>query len=163
VAFEAQLEYSPQLVRRAVLAYWKRTIGIILPIVTVIVLADFAFLLVRGDRSWVIGAESVVLLLVLLFGAAAYFVHYRNGLAKLRQMKVPTARFVADEDTFTFESEIGSSTFGWRSIKEAWCYPGFWLLLFSRAQFATIPLDSMSTEMQRYALDRIRSAGGKIS
>jgi len=161
---EARLAYNVPLLRRAAFAFWKRSIGMYLPLAVIVMLAAITSQIANGDRSWIVGVEGAVLLMTLAFMVALYFVHYRNALAKLRAMGGRAeARFVADDETFTLESAIGRSTFAWSSIKEVWCFPAFWLLLFSKAQFATIPLECVPLEMQAHVLDRIRSAGGKIA
>jgi hypothetical protein len=92
-----------------------------------------------------------------------YWVHYRNSMAKLRDMKEPVATFVADEDTFTLASDHGSSTLKWEAIKEVLKFDGFWLLLFPKAHFATIPLDDVSDAMRSYVLERVKRSGGSVS
>jgi hypothetical protein len=92
-----------------------------------------------------------------------YWVHYRNSMAKFRDMKEPVATFLADEDSFTLTSDYGSSTLKWKAIKEVWEFEGFWLLLFSKANFATIPLDGVSDEMRSYVLERVKRNGGSAA
>ena len=92
-----------------------------------------------------------------------YWVHYRNSMAKFRDMKEPVATFVADEASFTLASDHGSSTLKWEAIKEVWGFEGFWLLLFSKAHFATIPLEGLSTEMRAYILEKVKRGGGSVA
>jgi hypothetical protein len=44
-----------------------------------------------------------------------------------------------------------------------WRFESYWLLLFSKAHFATIPLEGISEQMRVYVLERVKCAGGKIS
>ena len=92
-----------------------------------------------------------------------YWIHYRNSMAKFRDMKEPVANFVADEESFTLASDQGSSTLKWEAIKEVWGFQGFWLLLFSKAHFVMIPLDGLSDEMRRYILERVKRGGGRVA
>ncbi|MDR7194561.1 hypothetical protein J2W68_003309 [Luteimonas terrae] len=39
--------------------------------------------------------------------------------------------------------------------------PGVWRVLFSRAQFITLPLACMSQDMQQFIAQRIETRGGK--
>jgi hypothetical protein len=163
MSFQTQLTYDIPLLRRAVFAYWRRSIGLVLPAAFAFLVADLVFLLASGDTSWIVGVFATVIFLTGVFFAALYVIHYRNALQKLRDMGAPHARFRADEPTFTVESKIGHSTFRWSSIREVWRFPTFWLLLFSKAQFMTLPLSCVSTEMQVFILRRIQAMGGKIS
>jgi hypothetical protein len=162
VIHEADLNYNVALIRRAVFAYWKRSIGIGLPIAGVILVANLGVLVAFGDRSWILGADATGLVLFFVFAASLYVVHYRNALAKLREMTVPHAKFIAEDAEFTLESGAGRSTLRWSTVKELWRYPDFWLLMFSAAHFVTLPLGGMSVDMQSYTLDRLRAAGAKI-
>jgi hypothetical protein len=92
-----------------------------------------------------------------------YWVHYRNSMGKLRDMKEPLATFVAEEESFTLASDHGSSTLKWEAIKEVWGFDGFWLLLFSKAHFATIPLEGLTDEMRAYVLEKVKQGGGKVA
>ena len=60
-------------------------------------------------------------------------------------------------------SAIGTTTFNWSTIKEIWQFDDFWLLLFSRAQFATLPTACLPAEMRDFIAEKVRSAGGKVS
>jgi hypothetical protein len=64
---------------------------------------------------------------------------------------------------YTLASDHGSSTLKWEAIKEVWGFQGFWLLLFSKAHFATIPLDDLSDEMRSYVLERVKRSGGRVA
>ena len=84
-------------------------------------------------------------------------------MAKLRDMKQPVATLVADEESFTLASDHGSSTLKWDAIKEIWGFQDFWLLLFSKAHFATIPLEGLSEEMRAYILEKVKRGGGRVA
>jgi hypothetical protein len=43
-----------------------------------------------------------------------------------------------------------------------WRYPSFWLLFFSKTQFATLPLADFSPEAKAFILERVQDSGGKI-
>jgi hypothetical protein len=159
----ATLRYDEQLVNRAVRAYWRRSLGIGV-LVGVPLLCVFLFMrLADGDRSWHVGLLAGAVLLGIAMPILVYWVHYRNSMAKFRDMKDPVAVFVAEQDSFTLASDHGSSTLKWEAIKEVWGFDGFWLLLFSKAHFATIPLAGLSDEMRAYVLERVKRSGGSVA
>ncbi len=156
------LNYTESLLRQAVYAFWLRTVGIGFFVALSLLACSLAWMLWRGDRSWLVGALGAFLLLGLGMAVLVYFVHLRNTLAKFRAMGAPTAVLELGEASFAVSSGLGSSTLAWSAVTEVWCYPSFWLLLFSKAQFVTLPLASAPPEMQAYILSRVSGAGGRV-
>ena len=159
----ATLRYNEHLVRQAVLSYWCRSMGVGMLAAIAIVAALFIWRLAEGDRSWVVGVLATVVILGIAMPGAVYLVHYRNSMSKFREMGSPVASLVADESSFTFTSDRGSSTLRWDTITEVWRFRTFWLLLFSKAQFTTVPLQGVPEQMQSYILERVQAAGGRIA
>jgi hypothetical protein len=160
--YRATLEYDVQLVRRAVRSYWRRSMGWSVLLGVPLLGAVLANRLIDGDRSWQVGLLAGTLLLGVAMPIAVYCVHYRNSMAKLRQMRAPRATFIADDESFTLASESGSSTLKWDSVKEIWVFEGYWLLMFTKAQFVTIPLAGVPAEMRAFVLHRVKQGGGKV-
>jgi hypothetical protein len=143
--------------------YWRKTVGFGLVVGVALMTVFLSWLLVNGDRSWIVGLVAAVILLGVLMPAAVYVVHYRNSMGKFREMSQPVAELVADEDAFTFSSDRGTTSLKWDAVKEVWRFESLWLLLFSKAQFVTVPLENVPSPMQAFILDRVRASGGKIS
>lgn len=162
MSYETTLTYTEPLVRQAVFAFWRRSIGIGYVLALVVAAFGLGFLISQGNHSWLIGALATVLALGVVFVVLLYFIHYRNSLDKLREMGSPHANFRADEATFTISSGIGTTTLQWPAVKELWQFSGVWLFLYSKAQFSTLPLSDLSVEMQAFILQRVQAAGGKI-
>lgn len=160
---QTTLNYNESLIRETVFAFWRKSFGPIFFITLIAVSFGLAVLVQRGDRSWLVGALATSLALVIAFLIGIYVVHYRNSLNKFHRMGRPQATFLVEDASFTLTSGIGSSTMEWSIVKEVWRFPSFWLLLFSKAQFVTLPLADMSREMQEFTLQKIRSAGGKVT
>jgi YcxB-like protein len=159
----ATLRYTERLVAQAVRAFWRKTIGYGLLVAVALMIALLVWLLVEGDRSWIIGLTAAVVLLGIVMPVAVYFVHYRNSMGKFREMFRPVAEFVADDDIFTFSSDLGTISLKWNSVTEVWRFESLWLLLFSKAQFVTLPLEDVPGPMQAFILDRVKASGGKIA
>jgi len=159
----ATLKYDEHLVNRAVRSYWRRSLGVGVLIAVPLLCVFLVMRIADGDRSWYVGLLAGAVLIGIAMPILVYWVHYRNSMAKFRDMKVPVATFVADEDSFTLASDHGSSTLKWEAIKEIWGFEGFWLLLFSKAHFATIPLEGLSDEMRTYVVERVKRSGGSVA
>jgi len=159
----ATLKYSERLVAQAVRLYWRKTVGFGLLVAVTIMIAFLGWRLVDGDRSWVVGLGAAVVLLGVFMPVTVYVVHYRNSISKFREMSQPVAELVADEDTITISSDLGSSSLKWELVKEVWRFETLWLLLFSKSQFVTLPLEDLPGPLQAFILDRVKSAGGKIA
>jgi hypothetical protein len=158
----ATLKYDEHLVRRAVNSFWLQSLGWKTLLAAVVVTALFVARLAMNDRSWLVGLLGGMTLLAVVMSLASYWIHYRTSMAKLRELGNPVATLLAEETSFTLSSDAGASILKWNAVTELWRFEGFWLFLFSKAHFATIPLDAMSAEMQSYVVDRVRAAGGKI-
>jgi hypothetical protein len=124
--------------------------------------AGLVMLISNGDRSWVVGFLGTVVGMCVFFLVLVYLIHYRKAMHKFRAMGDPEATLVASEESFSLSSGLGSSTLRWASITEVWQFPTFWLLLFSKAQFVTIPLADLTPEAKAFILARVQDAGGKI-
>ncbi|MBI1285390.1 MAG: YcxB family protein [Thiobacillus sp.] len=160
--YETTLTYSEPLIRQAVFAFWRRSVGVGFLVALLLIALGLAFYLARGEVSWVVGVLGTVFTFGVLFIVALYFVHYRNSLAKFRDMGSPYATFRADHSSFTISADSGTATLQWAVVKELWQTPNVWLLLYSKAHFSTLPVACLSPEMQSFILQRIQAAGGKI-
>jgi len=160
---EATLIYSESLLRQAVFGFWRRSVGIGFFVALLVAAIGLVVLVALGQASWLIGGLAAVLLVGIAFAIVVYVVHYRRSLHKFRQMGQPRATFRADESTFTISSDIGTTTIQWSAVKELWQFPSVWLLLYSKAQFSTLPLACLSPETQTFVLQRVQAAGGKVA
>jgi hypothetical protein len=161
--YEAKLNYDISLLREALHGYWWRTVTGRLLLAVVVSFALLVYLWLSGDRSWFIGAAGTVLVLSVGMIVAVYFVHSANMKRKLKDMGAPEATFSVTESSFTVVSGAGSATIPWSSVTDVLKLKRCWLLSFSKAQFITVPLASVSEEMRTFILQRIIAAGGKIN
>lgn len=159
----ATLRYTEHLVAQAVRSYWRRTVGFGMPMAVALMIAFLAWRVVDGDHSWLVGFLGAVGLLGVLMPVAIYVVHYRNSMSKFRAMAEPVAEFIADEDVFTLSSDCGTTTLKWAAVTEVWRFESLWLLLFSKAQFVTLPLEGVPEQMRSFVLERVRASGGRIA
>ena len=159
---EATLIYSKELLNQAVFAFWRRSVGVGFFVALLIAALGLVVLVALGQASWLIGALATVLALGIAFPIFVYVIHYRRSLHKFRQMDNPEATFHAEESSFTMSSDIGTTTLQWSAVKELWQFPNVWLLLYSKAQFTTLPLACLPPDTQAYIVQRIRESGGKV-
>ena len=163
VRHEATLLFTERLIREAVLSFWKRSVGPGFGVAVLVLAAVLGFLLWQGNSSWLVGALATVLLFAVLFATTLYVVHFHGAISRLRGMPSGRATLVAEESQFSVTSELGSSTLPWSSVQELWRFQSCWLLLFSKAQFITLPLACIPPEMQEFIAHRVEAAGGKIA
>lgn len=157
------LVYSESLLRTAVWAYWRRSVGLGFGVAMALVAISLVVLLAQGERSWVVGVFATVLLFGVAAAVVLYVVHLRNALRVFRAMGRPEATFHAEADTFTVRSGAGAATLPWSAVEEVWPLPEVWLLLYSKAQFSTLPTACLSPEMQAFVVERVRAAGGRVA
>lgn len=160
---ETTLHYTPDLVRHAVLCFWRRSVGLRTLLATGAMLLWLGVLVGRGDRSWQVGAVGAAVATSALVAVMVYAVHYRNAMGKLRDMGgAAQASLQADEKSFTLRSEAGLATLPWSSVKEVWQFERVWLLLFSPAQFSTLPVADLPADLCDHIEASVRAAGGKV-
>jgi hypothetical protein len=148
---QIDVRYTEPLVRAAVNAFFWRTLrrrfglsGVFALVVTLIALG---FLVLGGDRSWVVGFAGACVLFVVLVFAAGYIAHYRNTTGRLERMARPEARFVFTDADLSVTSDVGSASLAWSSVREVWAFPKFWLFLLSRSQFLTLPIEGAGEDV----------------
>ncbi|MCE4556140.1 hypothetical protein [Pelomonas cellulosilytica] len=78
------------------------------------------------------GAMTASALLGYLVCGAAWVVHYRNCLAKLRDMGTPIAEFTAQDESFPLISGIRTASMKWSCVIEVWRFDGFLLLSYPK-------------------------------
>ncbi len=159
---QATLTYNKLLIQRAVLSFWRRSVGIDFIVALLLLAGSLSVLFLAGNRSWLVGSLGAFLVIGVVLAVAVYWIHYGHAIQKFKEMGSPLATFCAETSSFILTSEIGTATFRWSVVKELWQFTDYWLILFSKAQFITIPLADLSSEMQTFILDRVRAAGGKV-
>jgi len=157
-----ELHYSETLIRKAVWAFWRRTMGWRFFVAVALLLVALVYLVASGDRSWLVGVFASVLGLAGAFAVALYVVHYRGSITRLRRMRSPQGTFEVGDDRFRVASDLGSSELSWSAVTEVWRFPEFWLLFLSRAQFITLPLADLDSEARELILSRVKSHGAKV-
>ncbi|MFN9548896.1 MAG: YcxB family protein [Pirellulaceae bacterium] len=159
---EYTLRFSPALLRSAVIGFWWRTVGIRYLLALAAVSLCVGYLVWQGDRSWLIGLLGAVLIFGGLIPAAFFWTQYRQAFAKLRGMKSPEARLAVSDAGLTVSSDLARSEIPWSAVTAVWRFPMFWLLVFSRSQFLTIPLESVPLDVRDRIMSGVEKAGGKV-
>jgi YcxB-like protein len=158
----ATLSYNRPLIRRAMFCFWWRTTGPGFFVAIGLMAMGFTSLLWHGDTSWLVGILGCTLALGLVFPILLFGVHYRHSLRRFEAMGPPVGTLEVSQASLSLSSLGGSATLPWSRITEIWRFRTCWLLLFSKAQFVTLPLADLGTETRAFILERVRSCGGKI-
>jgi hypothetical protein len=114
-----KLKYSEAFIKRAVKSYWWKQISPLFLGVTVTMFIFLVYLLLNGDRSWLVGLLAGVVSLAIAVITASYFVHLTRALGRLRRMKAPEATLELTENRFRVASDVGESEFEWSIISKA--------------------------------------------
>ena len=156
-----KLKYSEALIREGVLAYWRKQIGVMFPFVTILLSTLLVYLLVMGNRSWLVGVLGVVILLAFIIMVLSYTVHMRRSLTRLRRMNKPEAILELGEERFKVTSDLGSSEIQWSLIQKLWRFDNIWLLHFSGGEFMSIPVAELPDEAKSFIEARLIANGAK--
>ena len=160
----ATLSYDRTLIRQAVASFCWRVVGLRYLVALVLVAGPLAFLVRGGNASWWVGVlAGGVLALGVVFPVALYAIHYRHSLVRLDAMGAPLGTLEASEASLSLSSGAGITTLPWSAVSEVWRFESYWLLLFSKSQFVTLPLADLSPEAAEFIRARVLAAGGKVS
>jgi len=146
------LRYSEPLLREVVRAFVLRSLrgrlGRLYFVAVGLMVIALVSLVLRGERGWLVGFMAAGVLCVVAVVASVFIAHSRNTIGRYKKMRSPEATFACTDQDFTLTSEMGTATMPWSAVQEVWRYPRFWLLVFSPAQFVTLPLECLSAEAQ---------------
>ena len=156
------LHYSEGLVRAAVQAFWWRTVGPGVLVVTAVLAVLLGIFLSHGDRTFWVGALGACLAFILAFLTMIYIVHYRGSLGRFRRMREPAATLEMGEERFLMASDAGRSERGWAAVTELWRFPDFWLLFFSPAQFVTLPTADLPEAAREFIVEKLSARRVKM-
>jgi len=157
---QVEVRYSEPLAREAVRAFYWRTLrrgfGLLGLLAFMLSLACLGFLLLAGDRSWVVGFVGACLLAFVLILTYGYAAHRRSTVGRFRRMTDPQARFVFADKDLSIASELGSATLSWDAVREVWAFPRFWLFLLSRSSFFTMPTEGVGNDVLAFVRSKTR-------
>jgi hypothetical protein len=156
------LVYTEALVRQSVRRFCGRTIGWLYPAVLLATAAVVVWLIIGGNRTWIVGVIGTVVCLGVLFTVVLYRNQMSASLVKFRALQGRPVTFAGSADRIVVHTHASMSEVPWEAITEVWQYPDCWLLLFSRAHFMTFPLDGVSAEARSFLLERVTAHGGRV-
>jgi hypothetical protein len=155
-SYNLTLEYNKELIKKSVLFFWWKTTGFLFFFAMFITFVSFVFLLLSGNSSWITGLIGTVLFFAVLIVTLLFYSHYINGMKKLKSMGQPIAQITLRDHDFTITSGAGTNILPWSSVTEIWKSETFWLLLFAKNSFFTLPLQNVPKETQDFILSKIR-------
>lgn len=157
------LKYSEQYVRDAVRLYWRRTIGLVYPVVSLLLAVFVIYQVMNGERSWFVGVVGAVAAISIAVIIAVYFVNLSRSLGRFRRMKDPVATLELGQERFKIVSDVGTSEISWALIKQLLCFEHIWLVLFSSSEYITLPVDDLSEQEKQFIIDQMKENGVKIT
>ncbi len=156
------LVYDEPQVLKAVGRFWRRVVGLRFLLAMVAMLGFFVYALVRGDRSWYVGATGTVLVFASAMITGVYFMQRRRAVTALHRLDDGRATMVISQEGLRFETAKSHSDLSWNVVTEVWRYPDMWLLVYGRAAFSTLPLEQFDAAGLAAIADGVTRAGGKL-
>jgi YcxB-like protein len=156
--YSFDLEYSKTLVKRAVFFFCRKTIGVTFLVVILLTFGVSLFQIHNGSTSWTFWGGIVVSLMGALFSLALFLGHYRNSMARFNKIGEKKAQMTLTDQNITFTSSAGNVSFPWAAIYDIWKADDFWLILFSKNNFMTLPLKNVPAEAQNLLLQKTSKA-----
>jgi len=158
-----RLKYNEQQVKETMRAYFRKKIGITLPIVLGLMSAFVVYRILQGDRTWYVGLVGATVVFAIILLLTSYVVHLRRSQTRLRMMKSPEATMKISPEQFRIESDLGATEMKWKNVTEVQCFSSAWLLFFSGNDFLTLPLEGLSEESKQLILSAVKANGARIT
>jgi hypothetical protein len=144
------IHYDEAVLRRAVDTFFRRRFvqGMGFPGLAAFALccAIVLTLLLRGDRSWLVGVMGAVLVVFVGGFLALWGMHRAQMSRKLAAIHSRQAEVVLDAETITVRAESGSTSLPWNGFTEVWKLPDCWLLFLAPNSHITLPLRGVPQE-----------------
>jgi hypothetical protein len=156
------LQYSEELVRRAVRRFCWRKTGILYWATFAMLLAILVNALFQGDYSWLPGVLATVTVFGVALPIAVYRVQMNATLAAYRSLNNQPVRFSGDEIGFVVQATTGTAKLPWSTIAAIRRYNDLWLLEFRTGGFMTFPIQSTSAADREFLIERVSAHGGRI-
>lgn len=139
------------------MAYWWKQIGIVFILVIVGLTAFLLFLLISGDRSWIVGVLATIVLLSIIVVSGSYYIFLKRALSRFTRMGKPEAILEVYDDRLKVTSDMGSNEINWSLISKVQLLKSALLLYLSENETMTLPLKGMSTDEKEFILSKIKA------
>lgn len=156
------LVYTPQILRGAVFAYFRKIVGLWFPILLVMLACFVAYQFNNGDRSWLVGALAAFVLLVTAIVGALFTSHLRHANARARELASEGVSLLLSEQSLQFQSALGSVELPWSRIASIIRAQDFLLIEFKGGGYSSIPLASVDARGVEYLHNMVLNNGGKV-
>src|ERR1700674_6039406 len=120
---QATLKYNVPILRQGFFVFWRRTVGVGIPVALVVGFCCLAVLLPQDGASWIVGALATFFAMIVAFIVAVYVAHLRIAMRKLQNMGGSQLVFIAEESSFTIISKIANSPLGLSRSRQVWRFP----------------------------------------
>ena len=158
---QVTLRYDEKLLRRAILGFWWRTLGIRFVIALVVMVTGLIVLVANGDRSWFVGILAAVLAMAFAMTVTLYVVHYRNAFRKLEKMGDPEATLRVTEETLSMSSGAARSPFRGQPLPNSGSFPTSGSCFSRGASSLHFRLPTSHPKLRDLSSNRIQDSGGR--
>jgi len=162
VTCQFDITFSEEHARYAVRKFFRRYVGLGLPIIFALLAFALVQMFVTGRTDWLFGALLVVLVMGVGLFIAAYFMRLNHALGLLKKMGSPIVSYELTDERVKASSSLGTTEMKWEMLKELWIFPRVWLLLFDKSGYLTLPSDQLSEDVKSFLKQKIAATGGKI-
>jgi len=144
---EITVKYTKDIILHAAACFLRRTFGISGFIALIFVTVLGVGLLVSGIRTWytmLFVSLSVVMTAIIIF---VYVIYRKRAATSLEQLDDGKVLFQITEDNITISNRLGTSSVKWEAFQQLWQFKQVWLLIVSKGQYVTLPVDQFPNEV----------------
>jgi len=162
--YRVTAKYNRPLIMHAARLVTDRSIGgrrgLVLLALSVLV---FLFLLVRGERSWVIGLVGGTLLIAAVAIGSVYLTTYRRSLAIFERLPEKSIEFVFTDNAWGSTSGLGTQSASWKTIDSIVRDPRVWLLRMPGGSgYVMLPTEGIDDAARSFIVEQVRRNGGRV-
>jgi len=156
---EFDVRYSESQIRRSTWAYvrisvrrqmnWTGWVAVVvLPVLC-------AWLFLFDPTSIWVWVLPVIIGSLAVFLAMAWHNYIRDSLERLSHMKTPVARVVADDESLSIASDLGSSVLPWSAFTDCFDGPGALYLKAGKSAMLNLPTEGVDERALQFIRERI--------
>ncbi len=157
------LHYTPLLLRSAAIAYIKKLVGPVLPVIFSVLLIYAGVQIYYGNSSWKVGLAGGGALIVGALLLSLFISHVKHAETTAHDLSTGESKLGISESGIRFSSPLGVAEIPWAQVSLSCRYNDFVLLLIKRGNYTSIPLESIDDEALEYLEGSIVRHGGKIA
>jgi hypothetical protein len=158
-----KLEYTPEILRLAAMAFFKQLIGIKLPILVIVISSYITWQFSIGNRGWLIGTAIGAMVVIICVMLSLFIAHLKHASSNAKKLENAECILELSDSGISFKSPLGTAELPWPNIISFKLYEKFIFLKFFGGNYTSIPAASIDEAGIEFIKSSIIKHGGSIA